>query len=465
MSQEQPNIVLCMCDQLRAFEVGCYGNDHIRTPNIDRLASSGARFDLAVTPNPVCTPARSSTLTGQYSRTCAGMLGNVHRNPANPARERLLDPTLPEILRENGYHTELIGKWHIGPQPKLIGFNRAVYPKVAHRYYDQTYFTHEGDSFVVEEFGPHWEMQRVREFLAGRREEDEPFFLFHNISLPHQPIGRGHMPDRYVDMYDPDKVPIRPNAMEDGEPSHDRFWFNVYTSADFFWRHIRDEEQHPRDIVPEDFDLNDLTALYYGATTCVDDLLGDLMDALEENGLDENTIVVFVSDHGDNLGSHGMFNKNSLIEEAIRVPLIVRDPRKEPRENETDLSNLIDIAPTLLDLSGIGKPEHMQGNSLVPLMEGECNPDDRDFTFIETGSMIGVRTRTHLYGLPFDEEAKNVTDGGEWFYDLRNDPYEMNNLGGTNQQEGVRRTLRRRLLKWHQTTPWLDAPKAERFVE
>ena len=465
MPPNQPNIVLCMCDQLRAFEVGCYGNEHVRTPNMDRLARSGARFDLAITPDPVCTPARSSTLTGQYARTCAGMLNNVHRNPANPERERLLDPTLPEVLRENGYHTELIGKWHIGPRPCLIGFDRAVYPKVAHRYYDQTYFTDEGDSFVVEEFGPEWEMQRVREFLAGRRDAEEPFFLFHNISLPHQPIGRGHMPDRYVEMYDPDEVPLRPNTMQDGEPSHDRFWFNVYTSADFFWRHVKDEEQAPEDIVAEDFDLRDLTALYYGATTCVDDLLGELMGALDENGLAEDTIVVFVSDHGDNLGSHGLFNKNSLIEEAIRVPLIVRDPRWDPAENETDLVNLIDIAPTLLDLAGAGEPEHMQGQSMRPLMEGKTEVPERDATFIETGPMIAIRTRSHLYGVHYDEEEREVVAGEEWFYDLRTDPYELNNLAGTGEQEDTRKQLRRRLLEWDASTPWLDAPKAVRIVD
>ncbi len=465
MANKKPNIILCMCDQLRSSALGCYGNEYARTPNMDRMAREGARFDLAVSPNPVCTPARSATLTGQYSRTCAGMLGNVHRNPANPERERLLDPTLPEILADHGYHTELIGKWHIGPGPSLIGFDRAVYPKVAHRYYDQTYFTHEGDSFEVGEFGPEWEMNRVRKFLREQSGRDDPFFLFYNISLPHQPIGRGHMPERYVNMFDPDEVPIRPNAIRDGEPSHDRFWFNIYTSADFFWNHLEDKEQDPADIVADDFDLRDLAALYYGATTCVDDLVGELMDSLAANGLDEDTIVVFVSDHGDNLGSHGLFNKNSLIEEAIRVPFIVRDPGRASVDNTDDLVSLIDAAPTLLDAIDAPVPDHMQGRSLQPLLDGEADLAERSEAFIETGPMIGIRTRTHLYGLPFEEDGRCVTEGDEWFFDLRSDPYELNNLAETAEQEERRRELRERLLNWDARTPWLDAPEPERIID
>ena len=140
VSAVKPNIVLCMCDQMRAFEVGCYGHPVVRTPNIDRLASRGTRFDLAVTNNPVCTPARASLLTGQYSRTCCGMLNNTHVNPPNPKRERMLEPTVAEVCRENGYRTALIGKWHMDPQPQLVGFDHAVYPRYEHKYYEQTYY-------------------------------------------------------------------------------------------------------------------------------------------------------------------------------------------------------------------------------------------------------------------------------------------------------------------------------------
>jgi len=460
---DSPNVVLCLCDQLRSFAVGCYGNDQVQTPNIDRLAERGARFDTTVTPNPRCTPARSATLSGQYSRTCAGMLGNVHRNPPNPERNRLLDPTLPELLQQSGYHTELIGKWHVGPTPRLVGFDEAVFPKVAHRHYGQTYYDEQGNSFVVDEFAPEWELERVREFFADQRGEDDPFFLFYNIPIPHQPIGSGHLPERYLDMYDPDEVPLRPNAVEDGDPTHDRWWFNVYTSADFFWRDLEDEEQDPEDIVPEDFDLRDLTALYYGATSCVDDLVGGMLSSLEANGLDDDTIVVFASDHGDNLGSHGMFNKGKLIEEAYRVPLVVDDPREGAVENETDVVSLVDVAPTLLDLAGVRIPDHVQGRSLAPSVRGN-GPLGRDRAFIETGSAIGVRSLTHLYGIAYDEESREVGDGDHRVYDLQADPFQLDNLAGTDEQEDVARQLREALLAWDDSTPWLDAPEPERDI-
>jgi arylsulfatase A-like enzyme len=147
------------------------------------------------------------------------------------------------------------------------------------------------------------------------------------------------------------------------------------------------------------------------------------------------------------------------------VPLIVRDPRREPAENETDLVNLVDIAPTLLDLAGEGQPNHMQGQSMRSLMEGESELPERDATFIETGPMIAIRTRTHLYGVHYDEEKREVVGGQEWFYDLRMDPYELNNLADTEGQVELRSQLRRRLLDWNASTPWLDAPGAVRIVD
>ena len=335
MDREHPNIVLCTCDQMRAFEVGCYGNAYVHTPNIDALADQGTRFDLAVTNNPVCTPARSCMLSGEYSRTATGMLGNVHRNPPMPTRERLPDPTLPEMLRAADYRTALIGKWHIDPQPQLLGLDTALYPMVAHRHRGQTYFNERAESFRVDRFGPHWELEQVKEFLAGQRDAAQPFFLMYNISPPHQPIGPGHLPDEYTRMYDPDDVPLRINALDRMETERDRWWYSVYASAHFFWRDRRRQKQDPRDIVPDTFHLRDLVALYHGACTFVDDLFGALMSALETNGFGRNTVVLFTSDHGDNLGSHGMFNKRRL-DRGVH-PYSVhrqRSPARECRERE-----------------------------------------------------------------------------------------------------------------------------------
>jgi arylsulfatase A-like enzyme len=138
--KQMPNIVICMCDQLRAHAVGCYGDPVARTPHIDRLAREGVLFEHAVSPDPVCTPARTSILAGQHTRTCAPELGNplsqfedgtwgMAEYP-DETRTALPDPTLPEVLREQGYATGLFGKWHVRPAPTLVGFDTAVFPRV-----------------------------------------------------------------------------------------------------------------------------------------------------------------------------------------------------------------------------------------------------------------------------------------------------------------------------------------------
>ncbi|MCK5805124.1 MAG: sulfatase-like hydrolase/transferase [Lentisphaeria bacterium] len=453
-----PNIIICQCDQLRAFNVGAYGDSVVRTPNIDRLAAAGTRFETAITSNPVCTPARSCLLTGQYSRTCAGMLGNVHQDPPNQKRVRLLSPTLPELLRDGGYRTGLVGKWHLDPQPQLLGFDSALYPKVAHRYYGQTVFDECTKPKIVEGFLEDFLADHVHHFLTDASQK--PFFLHYNISPPHQPIGVGHLPPAYTQMYSRDDVELRANTLLDGVPSKDPFWFNIYTSADYYWRHLRKETQDPADIVPDDFDLVDLTRLYYGAITCVDDLIGRMMDCLDELGLAQNTIIVFLSDHGDNLGSHGYFNKNSLIEESIRIPLIIHDPRGCRPVIDTDhVVSIIDVMPTLLELAGLTVPAYVQGRSLAPLVRGGTMALEANMAFIETGPMIGVRTPSHLYGMKYNAQRHCPVEDDFLFYDLVRDPLEQNNLAGRRVQAGVERTLRKMLLEWDRHTPWLKAPE------
>ena len=169
---------------------------------------------------------------------------------------------------------------------------------------------------------------------------------------------------------------------------------------------------------------------------------------------------MFVSDHGDNLGSHGRFNKNALIEESIRIPLIVHDPRNSYTVTDREhVANTIDVMPTLLDLVGIPVPEHVQGQSLAPIVRGESAAQRRNMAFIETGPMIGVRTVSHLYGMKYDEETHRPIQDDIWFYDLVDDPLEQNNLAGTGRQSETERTLRNALLEWDQNTRWLKAPK------
>ena len=333
----QPNIILCLCDQLRAFETGCHGNRTIRTPHLDRLAASSMRFETAVTSNPICMPARSALMSGQYSRTCNGHLGNdsvstgrkglSSLEPEFPERERgahLPGTTLPEALRAGGYQSTAIGKWHIRPSPESIGFDHSVLPLNNHRHTRQQFMIDGGAPVAIDGFSVEREIEKVEGFLsdhaAAGSASGDPFFLYYSIMPPHMPLG--DMPDEYLNMYSPDEISLRPNVELDGRLPVSDEWFKIYL-WDYVYYHYR--EPHTLEL-PAAFDIRALTALYYGAVTWVDEMVGRMMRSLEANGLADDTIVIFTSDHGDNLGSHHRWNKSMLLEESIRIPMLYHFP-------------------------------------------------------------------------------------------------------------------------------------------
>lgn len=178
----KPNIILMTSDQLRPFELGCYGSSDHNSPNIDKLASNSKLFRTAITPNPTCTAARACMMSGQYSRYCNGYLGNCNE----PIRKRNIfpDPILSEVLKANGYDTALIGKWHMDTHPKMVGFDEATFPKVSHVNVGQLYYK-DDEAFTVEGYVPEYELGVFKDYINRKR--DNPFFIYHNISLPHMP--------------------------------------------------------------------------------------------------------------------------------------------------------------------------------------------------------------------------------------------------------------------------------------
>ena len=476
-SSAKPNVVVIYLDQMAFYALGSYGNSFVRTPHMDRLAESGVRFDLGITNNPLCTPARAALLSGQYSRTALGAVGN---EPADRSslrkRTSLFDPTLPELLQQAGYHTAVVGKWHLPSDPFLLGFDYAAYAvDSAEKYYGRTFReNHAGNAALsiddaeetfVEGFVFEFLSDKVRDFIfsnAGR-----PFFLYYAIELPHMPIGPGNLPDKYVAMYDPATVPLRPNVFRNGEPAYDEWWFKVYTIWDYIFRNVPSRvPDRESDRLPEGFDLRDLTAYYYGAVTATDDLVGEVMDALEQAGVADNTVVVLSSDHGENLGSHHWFNKDLLIEESIRVPMVFRYPAElRPAANSRQIASTIDIMPTLLELVGLQRPDSLQGQSLLPVLRGEIETLPRNHAIIETEFYhIGIRTPTHLFGM----EIRDTGFVDEWPYfpnepgaervclfDLETDPYQQSNLAGQSAYAAVETRLRRKLLAWNDATAWV----------
>jgi len=452
----QSNVVLCTCDQLRAFEVGCYGNEVIRTPHIDRLAAEGVRFDTAVTTFPVCMPARSSLLSGQYNRTCTGGSrnatypgGGLTEYPA-PNRPHLPDPTLPEILRGRGYETAAIGKWHIHSRPSDIGFDSYVIPRVHHCHTGQSFTENGGPEFVPPGYSVEYEADRVEAFLGERRTAERPFFLFYNISPPHCPLADA--PERYLTMYDPAEVPIRPNVDLDQPLENQDHWFKVYL-WDFRYYMLG---LPYTDHLPEGYDLRTLIAQYYGLTTWVDDTVGRMLGALDAAGLAENTVVIFTADHGDNLGSLGLVQKSSPNEESIRVPLVARGPGLGPgaRVVADRVVSLVDVMPTVLSLTGIDTPDHVQGRDLLPAVNGTPPGPGEAHAFIESNG-CGVRTPTHLYFVPHEADRRTLAAAPSHFFDLTADPYEQNNLAGSDRQADTAATLDALLRNWDAATPWM----------
>ncbi len=462
MTTKKPNVVICICDQLRAMDVGCYGGSFVKTPNMDALAEQGVRFDIACSNNPVCTAARSALLTGQYSRTCAGSLVNA----PDPERERsrLPDTTIAEAFRSAGYRTGLIGKWHVWTHPGSVGFDWVYYPNHMHRYTGQTFYDSDGASSLVEGFSFEAEQAELKRFLAV--EDDRPFFLYYNISQPHMPLD--DMPERYKRMYSPADVPLRPNVFEDGKPAYDERWFAIYLwDYLFYLEHLPHTEKLPTPPpcpspweTQGRFDLRHLTALYYGAVTWADDQLGELMRQLAEAGLDENTIVIFTSDHGDNLGSHQLFNKDQLYEESIRIPMIYRWPGGlSPREVDTQVTSLVDVMPTALSLAAVDIPESVQGTDVSEVVLGVKQATGENAAFIETTTaQVGMRTLTHLYGVKKAMESDRTTtviDDRFMFFDLVRDPLQTNNLAASSDSDPTASSLRERLLEWDRETKWL----------
>ncbi len=475
-SGRPPNVVVCLTDQLRPFELGCYGGQVVDTPHIDRLASEGCRFDVGVTNSPVCSPARATVLSGQYARTCTGSIRNV--GSVSRRRTRLPDPTLPELLATEGFRTGHVGKWHVHVDPFLLGFDSAYYPvEIPHRYYGRAMreavrqtgalASDSGTEAIVAGFMPDAASQKMRHFIREHR--DRPFFLNYSVSLPHMPIGPGNIPQRYVGRHNPNKVDLRANVYNrEGELFRDDWWFKVYTRWDYFWRTRNGAPDAPGDRLPDGFDLRDLIAYYCDAVACTDDLIGDLLGALDEEGLSDNTIVVLSADHGELLGNHGTFNKDRLYEEAVRVPMIYRHPGGFGGSVSTaQVASNVDIAPTVLAACGLDVPAHMQGQSLLPVLRGDRAAADRDHAFIEAAgypgisyamqhSLMGMRTPTHKFGVEVEEDDRAVRNDRAVFHDLRKDPFELENLARTDQQPNIADGMREALLAWHGSTPWLD---------
>jgi arylsulfatase A-like enzyme len=436
---DRPNIVFFMGEGLRADEFGIAGNRILKTPNMDRIGREGARFENAFVTNALCLPARASFLTGAYSHTTGATTNDESRVPKT-------FPLVTDLLREQGYETAFIGKSHVAgglldhPWDYYFGFlGQAdfLHPTIIEgrdgKYAPpRTYNVYVDD--ILTDKAVEWVNSRT----------GKPFCLFLWFYAPHSPFYR---PRRMLDRFNGVKIPVPENFDEDrtnyaGKPRAVAEAENKIGTTEVF-------VDNPRS-------LEELVKDHYAGVESNDEDVGRVMAALKAKGKLDDTAILLSSDHGFFLGEHTFYDKRLMYEPSIRVPMMLRYPKRVPAgQVRKEMVLNIDTAQTLLDLAGVAAAPTMQGRSFLPLAQGRALPDWRKdwlYEYYEYPAYENVRphrgVRTERYKF-----IHYFTDPQEYeLYDLKTDPNEDHNLYGKPGFEALTETLRARLAALREET-------------
>ena len=449
----RPNIVVVFVDD-HAFEAisayETYLKNYAKTPTIDRLAKEGMRFDNFVCANSICSPSRASILTGQYS----------HKNGVRGLNGYINDdsPQYPEQLKEVGYETFLVGKWHLKSLPK--GYDKYMVVKGQGRYFDPTFTGTEG-TWKRKGYSTDVYTDIAMEWLKGR-DKEKPFLLSLQFKAPHHEYGHAA---RYDDLLADVEIPEPPNLYIDPRESNSNLkkefmkrtkfhmlhtTFKPNSGANYYERHLNDEA--PNEMWPHDpSDENDKIRVAYQHMIhkyirCIsgnDDNLKRVLDYLDAEGIADDTVVIYTSDQGYWLGQNGFYDKRLILETSIRMPFLIRYPKliKAGSIND-DLCINVDVAPTLLELAGAKTPSIMQGRSMVPLLSGELVEDWREsqfYTYWGATKHYGIRTDRYTY--------VKVTGHPDELFDRKVDPDQMRNVIGEARYRETIKTLEKELQK------------------
>ncbi|MBS0207058.1 MAG: sulfatase [Planctomycetes bacterium] len=429
----KPNILLILPDQMRASAMGCMGNTDVKTPHIDQMAASGILFRRTYANVPVCCPARAILLTGTYPHV-NGMI-------ANDLRLRESQVTLAEILHDAGYRTGFIGKWHLDggprdpgyvpPGPRRQGFDFWAAYECHHKHFEPTYFRDTPEIITVKKFEPEASCDFAVQFLQSQP-KDQPFFLTVQMGPPHDPYGA---PEEYMQRYIPERITPPANWQPGSEtrPAPAGGKARVGSVLNRF--------------VPLG-GLEEIAA-YYAAISAVDDQVGRLISTLKDSGLDDNTIILFTSDHGDMLGSHGLRRKRKPYDESARVPGIVRWPARIPSGQSVEtLFSHVDMAPTLLALAGLQIPSTMQGTDLSRVALGETT-DGPEAVLLQIFVPFNPDQVAQPWrGIVTAEQTYARYEDKPWvLFDHQHDPSQMHNLIGDASQAELQRKLDRMLTE------------------
>ena len=474
---DRPNIVFVYADDHAERAVGAYGSPLTKTPHIDALAAEGVRFRNSFVANSICGPARATVLTGLHSHA------NGKKHNGGGFKDEL--PTWAKLLQSSGYQTAMIGKWHIGPKPS--GFDHWAIAKGG--YYGPTMVTAEGKTKTA---GYTTEVitQASLDWIKSSLESDEPFAIWINHAASHRTWMPGpQYHDRYAEQVLPEPSTLfddyagrSPGAAasqmriardlfgaydlklpaEEGEVLGKR-GNDLLNSMTETQRSAWEAAYGPRNAAFAKAGLEGDALVrwkyqryirdYLRCVDALDDSLGQVRSFLKDNGLADNTIVIYSSDQGFFLGEHGWYDKRWLYEPSMRTPLSIHDPRSKSQGIVVDqLVQNIDMAPTILEYAGLEVPSSMHGASLASLAEEKQGPDwrtsiyyhyqqrDSGRTSHTVAPHYGVRTKQHKLIHVYDFDAWEL-------YDLEGDPDEMHNLFGTEGAGEITSTLVRELQR------------------
>ena len=382
---KRPNIVFVFADQMRAHALGCMGNKQVITPHLDKLAGEGLLVTNGISAQPVCTPYRAQLMTGRYGHS-TGVIHNEIRLPDS-------ETVISELMKNAGYSTGYIGKWHLmGSRSNPVdavnrrGWDFWAVLNCKHDHFNTKYWLNDSEEPInlPGAWEPDVQTDLAVEFI--KKNKQSPFCLFLSFGPPHNPYKA---PKKYLDMYEGKTLSVRSNANKN---------------------------------------RSETLRQYYAMTTSLDTCMGRINEALNEAGISKDTIVVFTSDHGAMLGSQGHNSKQRPWEESINIPFIIRYPRKIEKGQRRDwIVSSVDVMPTLLGLCGIPAPANVDGIDYSATFAGQSKKErDAAFLFnVHTGNgpgtdWRGIRTKEWTYAYHFSSD---------WvMYDLKNDPCQLKNL-------------------------------------
>jgi arylsulfatase A-like enzyme len=455
-AQRPPNVLVIVTDDQRPDTIRALGNTYIDTPNLDRLVARGSTFTRAIVANPVCISSRSEILTG----------ASGFRNGASPFGD-VIRPEMTfwgDAMRKAGYVTWYSGKWMNDGSPKTRGYDetsalytsdntgkttKTTYPKAYNGvavtgYGDWSFKTNDGKSELEKGIGltPLTDRHIADGAIALiERRSDRPFFLHVNFTAPHDPR---HFPPGYEKKYDPATIPLPPNFLTEHPFDHGN-------------ANQRDEKLLPIPRNPNEVKAE--IAIYYALISHLDEQIGRMLEALRKSGQERNTIVIFTSDHGLAIGSHGLLGKQNMYEHTIGVPLIMAGPGIPENKRFAAQTYLRDLYPTVCDMLGAPIPTVVEGRSLLPVLKGavrEIYPEVYAYWHISSSRSAKMAEAGTPAELPIERMVR--TDRWKLIYyshlqsyqlfDLVNDPYELKDLSSSLENQAIKAELQGKMRAW-----------------